>query len=164
MVTPSVRQVAVPSAARALITLSRTDYADAFRLDTGQAQHRTAVQWARAILEDASSPLPTKLLLGWKMIGLALVETRERRAVHGWEIRTSTPEFVLLGAESRLGMHGQLLFKCEGDALLFATFVQHDNHAARAVWAAVQRKHLRTVGNLLEDASQRLCRKSTPHQ
>lgn len=164
MATPGVRQVAVPAAARALITLSRIDYTDAFRVDTGRAQHRTAVQWARAILEDASSPLPTKLLLGWKMIGLALVENQRRRAVLGWEIGTSTPEFVLLGAESRLGMRGQLLFKCEGDALLFATFVQHDSHAARAVWAAVQRKHLRIVGNLLEDANQRLCRKPTPRQ
>jgi hypothetical protein len=144
--------------------LSRIDYADAFRLDTGHAQHRTAVQWARAILEDASSPLPTKLLSGWTMIGFALVETQCRRAVLGWEMRTSTPEFVLLGAESCLGMRGQLLFKSEGDALLFATFVQHDNHVARAVWAAVQRKHLRIVANLLEDASRRLCRKSKPHQ
>jgi hypothetical protein len=162
--TPGVRQVAVSSAVRALSTLSHIDYADAFLVDTGQARDRTAVKWARAILEDAPSPLPANLLMGWKMIGLKLGEAERGRAVLGWEMRTSTPEFVLLGAESHIGMPGQLLFKREGNGLLFATFVQHDNHLARAVWAGVQRKHLRIVGNLLEEASQRLCRKSTPHQ
>jgi hypothetical protein len=48
-----VQQVAVPSAARVLSTLSRIDYADAFLVDVGATQERTAEQWARAVLEGA---------------------------------------------------------------------------------------------------------------
>jgi hypothetical protein len=36
--------------------------------------------------------------------------------------------------------------------LLFATFVQHRTVATRAVWAAVERTHVRTVSTLLERA------------
>jgi hypothetical protein len=49
----SVRQVAVPPAARALSTLSHVEYEDAFLIETGPAQDRTGEQWARAILEGA---------------------------------------------------------------------------------------------------------------
>ncbi|MEZ0291202.1 MAG: hypothetical protein ACAH82_01610, partial [Solirubrobacteraceae bacterium] len=58
-------------------------------------------------------------------------------------------------AGSRIGMPGELLLKREGDALLFATFVQHGNPAARAVWAGVEPVHVPTVRRLLADAARR---------
>lgn len=73
----------------------------------------------------------------------------------GWEIRANTPDFVLLGRDSLIGMPGELLFKCEPEALLFATLVHHAHHLARAVWAAVEPGHVRIVRALLEQASRR---------
>ena len=76
-------------------------------------------------------------------------------AILGWEIRRSTRDFVLLGADSRIGMPAELLFKREGDGLLFATFVQHGNPAARTVWAGIEPIHGPTVRRLLADAARR---------
>jgi hypothetical protein len=149
---PVVRQVALPPAARALTTLPRVDYSDAFLVESGSTQKWSAERWARAVLEDAPVAIRTKLLLGWSAIGL---KPATRGSVLGWEIRVSRPDFVLLGRDSLIGMPGELLFKCEPEALLFATFVHHANHVARAVWAAVEPAHVRIVQHVLEQGSRR---------
>jgi hypothetical protein len=150
-----VRQVAVPPAARALGTLSHIDYADAFLAEILPAPDRTPEQWARAILEDAPISVRTRLLAGWSAIGLKLDVGRSGRSVLGWEVRRSTPEFVLLGADSRIGMPGELLFGLQQHVLLFATFVEFTNPLARAVWAVVEPVHIPVVRSVLERASTR---------
>jgi hypothetical protein len=150
-----VRQVSVPPTARALSTLSRIDYEDAFRIDTGAAGDRTAEQWARAVLEDAPMRMRSTLLSGWSALGLKLRCGGSRRSVLGWEVRSRSDDFVLLGADSRIGMPAELLFKRERHELLFATFVTHDNHVARAAWAAVEPMHVPIVRSILEQASRR---------
>ena len=150
-----VRQVAVPAAARALSALVHIDYEDAFLVDVGPTGERTAEAWARAVMEDAPAIVRRALQSGWSAIGLKLGESPPDRFVLGWEIRRSTPGFVLLGADSRIGMPGELLFKRKQDSLLFATFVQHDNHAARVLWAGVEPVHVPIVRQVLEQASRR---------
>ena len=59
----------------------------------------------------------------------------------------------LLGADSRIGMPGELLLEKEGDALLFATFVAQRNLVARAVWAVTEPVHVRVVRDVLGQAS-----------
>jgi hypothetical protein len=73
--------------------------------------------------------------------------------VLGWEVRRSTPDVVLLGARSRLGLPAELLFERQQQRLLFATFVQHENCIARAMWAAVEPVHRPIVRDVLEQAS-----------
>jgi hypothetical protein len=148
-----VRQVAVPPAARALSTLPRVDYEDAFLVNAGPAQDRTAEQWARATLEDAPAMTRSALRWGWFALGLELGSTRSDRLVLGWEVRRRTPDFVLLHARSRLGLLGEVLFKRQQDTLLFATFVQLNNPIARAAWAGVAPGHRQAVRYLLEQAS-----------
>jgi hypothetical protein len=150
-----VRQVAMPASARALCTLSHVDYEDAFVVETGPAQDRTGEQWARAFLEDAPIIMRSALLWGWSALGLRLGSTRSDRFVLGWEVRRSTPDFVLLGAGSRLGLAGELLFKRRQQTLLYATFVQQENPIARAAWAGVELVHRPAVRALLEQASRR---------
>jgi len=150
-----VRQVAVPAEARVLSTLSRVDYADAFLVDTDPGQDRTAEQWARLILHGAPIAVRTRLLAGWSMIGLKLGGGFDR-SVLGWELRANTADFVLLGADSRIGMPGELLFKPTRGALLFCTFVQQDSYVARAVWTAIEPAHLRVVRDVLDHAGRRL--------
>lgn len=90
---------------------------------------------------------------GWCLLGLRLGPPWSSRRVLGWQIRRATPDLVLLAAGSRIGMPAELLFKREGDGLLFATFVQQRNSLARAVWARVVPVHQRTVKSLLTHAA-----------
>jgi hypothetical protein len=145
----------MPPAARALSTLSRADYEDAFLLEIGSARERTAEQWARATLEDAPMIMRNALHWGWFALGLQLSSARSERYVLGWQVQVSTPRFVLLAANSRLGLPAQLLFWRQPDTLLFCTFVQRENAIVRAVWAAVQRVHVQVVPLVLEQASLR---------
>ena len=148
-----VRQVALPPAARALCTLSHIGYEDAFLVETGPGQDRTGEQWARAVLEEAPIVMRSALPWAWFALGLQQGSTRSARFVLGWEVRRSTPDFVLLAASSRLGMPAELLFERRQHTLLFATFVELNNHIARAVWAGVAPGHRQVVGYLLEQAS-----------
>jgi hypothetical protein len=151
-----VRQVELPAQARALSTLPRIDYHDAFAVEAARGQGRTAEQWARAVLEDA--PLATRRALtrGWFALGLRLGPVRSGERVLGWEIRRSTLDAVLLGAGGRLGLEGELLFLRQQDTLLFATFVQLGNPAARALWAGISPRHRQIVAGLLEQAIPRV--------
>lgn len=148
-----VRQVTLPSAARALSTLPHVDYADAFLVETGGAQDRTAEQWARAILEDAPVSTRNALSRGWSKLGLRVGSTDPDRFVLGWELRRSTPDVALLGARGRLGLSGELLFERQQHTLLFATFVQLENAIARSLWTAIASRHRQVVRDLLEQAS-----------
>jgi hypothetical protein len=136
-----VRRLRLPPVERALSTLPRVDYSDAFLVESGSTQNWSAEQWARVVLADAPVAIRTKLLLGWSAIGL---KPTTRGSVLGWEIRISTPDFVLLGRDSWIGMPGELLFKREPEALLFATFVHQANPIARMVWAAVEPAHVQS--------------------
>lgn len=103
--TPArVHQVPVPAAARALGTLPRVDYEDAFLVEIGPTHGRTGEQWAPAILEGAPMGMRRRLRWGWFALGLQLGSTRSDQLVLGWEVRRSTPDFALLGASSRLGL------------------------------------------------------------
>lgn len=109
----------------------------------------------RALLEDAPIIVRGALLSGWSALGLRLGFSRSERFVLGWEVRRSTPDFVLLAAGSRIGMPAELLFKRQQHMLLFATFVQKENPIANAVWAAVDPVHRPVVRYVLGHASPR---------
>ena len=143
------RQVAVPAVARARCTLPRVDYEDAFAVELGSAHLRTAEQWARAILEDAPLAMRNGLRRGWLALGLKLDATPSERSVLGWEVRRSTPDYVLLGADSRIGMPAELLVTRQKRAVRIATFLEHRNPAARALWATVEPAHRRIVPRVL---------------
>jgi hypothetical protein len=149
----SVAQLALPPAARTLSTLTRLDYTDAFLVEVTPDQEHTGEQWARATLEGAPSAVRGLLRLGWLSLGLMLEPPRAERSVLGWEIRESNPEFALLGVKSRTGMPAELLFKPEGEALLFATFVQLRNRTMRTIWTGVAPPHRRVVPYLLRRAA-----------
>jgi hypothetical protein len=150
-----VRQIALPADARALSTLPRIDYQDAFLVDCQTSQDRTGEQWCRAVLEDAPVIVRAKLLCGWCALGLKLGSPWSARRVLGWEIRRRSPDFVLLGAGSRSGLYGELLFRREPRGMLFATFVRQQNVVARAVWAGLEARHRAVVRSLLDHAARR---------
>jgi hypothetical protein len=147
-----VRQTVLPAGTRELSTLARIDYEDAFLVDIGLAQDRTAEQWARETLEAAPVSTRRALTRGWSGLGLRLGPARSERHVLGWEIRHNAPDVVLLGARGRLGLSGELLFQRSPGSLLYATVVQLDNPVARGLWAAIVSRHRRVVQDLLARA------------
>jgi hypothetical protein len=150
-----VSQIPVPADVRALSTLHRVDYADAFRVDVGADLNRTGKEWAQAMLMDAPLLVRVKLVCGWSALGLRLGPPWSPRHVLGWPIRRSRPDYVLLGARSWAGMPAELLLRPEPSGVLFATFVQQDNPAVRALWARVIPAHQSVVGSLLTHAARR---------
>jgi hypothetical protein len=109
----SVRQIAVPPAARRISTLGHIDYEDAFVFDTDAARDRTPEQWARLTLEDAPLAIRTALRSGWSALGLQGRPTRSGEAVLGWEVRYSTADFALLGAASSSGWRRSCSSRCD---------------------------------------------------
>jgi hypothetical protein len=150
-----VRQIELPADARALGTLQRVDYEDAFLVEGGAARDGTPEQWARAMFEGA--PLTTRAAMWstWVAIGLRLGSPLSRRSVLGLEVRRSDPDFVLLGAGSWIGMPAELLLQRRRDGLLFSTMVQQSNRIARAVWARVEPRHVPVVRSALARVARR---------
>jgi hypothetical protein len=153
---PRVRQLAPEPETRMSSTLGRVDYEDAFLLEVGATQGRSSEEWMREILERSPASLRLRLLSGWTALGLKLRVPGSAGSVLGWTIRDSGPDFVLLGADSHIGMPGELLLRRHDQALFFATLVRQDNAIARAMWTSVETGHLRTVRKILELAGQRV--------
>jgi hypothetical protein len=151
-VQSTVRQVDVPDDVRALSTLPRIDYADAFLVDTSEAPDWTAERWAREMLEQAPAAIRAKLLSGWTALGLKGGATG---AILEWDVRRNSAETVLLGRDSRIGMPAELVFTLRPEGLLFSTLVHHRTPATRPTWAAIEPAHVRIVLTLLEAAGLR---------
>ncbi len=151
-VQSTVRQVDVPDDVRALSTLPRIDYADAFLVDTSAAPDWTAERWARAMLEQAPAAMRAKLLSGWTALGL---KGAAAGSILEWDVRINSAETVRLGRDSRVGMPAELIFTLRPEGLLFATFVHHRTPATRPTWAAIEPAHVRIVLTLLEAAGRR---------
>lgn len=149
--TSTVTQIPLPPDARALSTLPRIDYHDAFTVtaDIGY----TSEQWMGAVLQEAPASVRRRLWLGWRALGLRLGPPWSSHRVLGWKVTRSDPAFVLLAADSWLGLRGQLLFASQPDGLLFATFVEQTNPIARALWAAITPRHQQVVRSLLRHAA-----------
>jgi hypothetical protein len=147
----TVSQVDTPRDVRDISTLPRVDYADTFVVEAEAAPDWTAEEWARAVLEGASAEMRARLSSGWTALGLRRVAAAG--SILGWEIRHRSPDTVLLGRDSRIGMPGELLFMRRPEGLLFATFVHHRTPATRPMWAVVKPMHVDTVRTLLQRAS-----------
>jgi hypothetical protein len=147
----TARQIPVPDDVRELGTLPRIDYADAFLVDTSAHPDWTAERWAKAVLEEAPAATRAQLLSGWLALGLK--SAAPGPSILDWAVRSSAPDALILGRDSRIGMPAELLFTLRPEGLLFGTLVHHRTPATRAVWAAVLRTHVRTVLGLLERAA-----------
>jgi hypothetical protein len=150
-----VRKVAVPRVARELCTHSHIDFEDGYLVDVDPTA-RTAEEWVRGILEETALTVRLRLWSAWMTLGLRLAPPTSQRHALGWAIRHNQAGAVLLGARSRIGMPAELLVTRHDGALLFDTFVQHDNPVARAVWAAIEPTHERVVPAILRQFRRRV--------
>ena len=150
-----VREIDLPSQARALTALSRVDYTDCFILESARVRDRTGVEWARALLEEAPSGTRDTLRRGWRALGVRLGSTADDRLVLGWLVRSSSPDFALLGAKSVFGMEAEVLIKREPNGVLAATLMKFNNPLVRIFWAGFSFQHRRILRHLLVEAGRR---------
>src|SRR6202042_1034893 len=140
---------------------ARTSYRGRTRGEPGLATEGSAgaelsaEQWARAVLADPPLAVRARLLLGWTALGLRLGAPWSEHRVLGWKIERRDPGYLLLTARSWLGLRGELLFRREPHGLLFATFIQQSNPAARTLWGAITTTHQQTVRSLITHAARR---------
>ena len=97
----------------------------------------------------------SRLVVGWLALGLNLRGPWAAHQVLGWKVQHSDPDFVLLLADSWLGLRGQLLFRREPRGVLFATLIQQNNPVVRSLWVAITDKHQQVVQSLLVHAARR---------
>jgi hypothetical protein len=103
----TVTEIPLPGDARALSTFSRLDYVDAFLIASDV--RRTPQERIRAVLPDAPLAVQARLMSGWTALGLKLGAPGSSGRVLGWTVHRSAIDYVLLAADGRLGLNGELL-------------------------------------------------------
>jgi|SRR5947209_273857 len=146
------RHVPVQPSSRALSSLGRIDYEDAFVIGMPPGQAVPATDWAKAALEGATSRLGRELWSALATIGVLprAQPARSERVIVGWAVRRATPEVAVLAADAPLGLCAELLFETRQRIIRWSTFVQLDTAPARAAWAVLAPVHRRVVTYLLE--------------
>ncbi|MFN8113614.1 MAG: hypothetical protein U0R51_10495 [Solirubrobacterales bacterium] len=130
--------------------LPAIDYADAFAATTGAATAtRDAEAWAREFLEGAPLRVRLSLLGGWTGLGLRLDPRPGTDRVLGWRVRRREPDVVVLGAESVIGLEGELIVTRDRETVTLSTVVRTRTRVAEEVWRRVVPSHLGVVPNVL---------------
>jgi hypothetical protein len=151
--------VAVRAEVRRLSTFPYIHYADAFLVEPGLADDQTLEEWVHDLFHRSPLAMQALLPVGWSSLGLKVGSPRADELMFGWQVRRSTPELLILGVESRAGMPAELLFKRHGQALLFATLIQHQSLLAKILWPGVAPGHRQVVRRMLQGAAARNARR-----
>jgi hypothetical protein len=152
---PRARRLAVV-ADEPLVGGDRYDYADSFEIRVGEADSRSAEQFARSALEQAPWPVRWTIRTAHeRLLGLRLGPRSSRDHVLGWQIVLSEPDVVQLGASSPLLGRGVIVGRrLDPRCTRITTFVFYSRPAlGRVVWAIAGPLHRRVAPYLLERAA-----------
>ena len=147
----AARQIPVPQ--EPLLSEVRFDYADAFEIALDIADARTAEEFARSCLEEASAPLRAMI---WRVhrhvLRFRLEAPRTPDHVLGWSIRLSQPDVVELTAVRPL-LDGFIVGRrTRPDRCQIITAVHYKHAVAPIVMTAVGPIHRRVAPRLLGNA------------
>ena len=149
-----VTQVTTSRSLERYSALRHVDHEDMWCVRMDGWPDRPAERCARIVLDEAAPATRVGLRRGWTNIGLKLENGAD--TILGWTIRLNTPDLVVLALPSRLGMPAELIFRRDGQDLLFATLVEHRSLVAPLLWRAILPVHVPVVRRLLTDACSRL--------
>jgi hypothetical protein len=137
MVVLLVEQVSVPARARELAGLDSVDYADAFSVPV--AATRSPEAWIR--LADTELPaMFAAVRVAHRTLGLRLARSGSPGHLMGWEVLTSDPDAVVLGAAGTLGTPRIVGLTLPGH-LVVATLISLNGLPGRALWAGTGPVH-----------------------
>jgi len=124
-------------------------YASSFAVGIRSGDTRSSEQWVRSMFENASAPVQTFVLFGWKnLLQLRLGPKSSSDYVLGWKVTSTTPEVIVLDVQSPL-LQVRKVLRVEASRVVTTTCVRYDLWAARVIWAMVAPVHHRTEPFLL---------------
>ena len=153
--SPRARRVPV-AAEEPLIDSGRHGYADAFEIRLPEPDARSAEQFVRSALEQASwSVRWTVPMVHRHLLRLRLGPRSSPDHLFGWKILTSQPEVIHLEAVSPLLGRGVLVFRRDDPTrAAITTYLFYARPIpARVVWKIVGPLHRRVAPYLLERAA-----------
>jgi hypothetical protein len=142
----------VPEAVRALTTLADPDYVDLFTVTTTMATHRSAEQWARAVLEQAPLSRRNARVL-WRLMGLRLGPRDSPDHVQGWKIAARGDNWIRVETASWY-VTAQAVCLVEETQVSISLSLRYDRPrpVGALVWARVSGPHQRAVPVMLRQA------------
>jgi hypothetical protein len=140
-----------------LVGHARYDYADAFEIRLGDADPRSAEQFARSALEEAPWPLRwTIRLVHRRLLRFRLGPRSSPDHLLGWTIITSKPDVIQLQAVSPLLRAVIVSRRLDLPGAVVTTYLFYRQPVpARVVWTVVGPLHRRVAAYLLEHAARR---------
>ena len=125
---------------RALSRLAGADYADAFRVASGD--RHPAERWARRAFEGRPSAARRLfVLVAWQgVLGLRLAPPESPGHLAGWAIVENEPAILTLHAESSL-MVARMVIDVSDSHTTLTTLLRYERPAARGVWAVAGIAH-----------------------
>ena len=160
----------VPEALRALglqeravdhLVRSGADYVDRFSAPAPGAGARSAEEWARIALDDATA---VGRFLAWRVCCNLRLEPHpwmppaKARSDHdhiaGWRVADRGAGWLRLEASSWF-LSADVVFQVEPDRISFATFVRYDRAVAGVAWPLIAHIHRRAAPGLLRRAVRR---------
>jgi hypothetical protein len=115
----------VPEAIRSAASLARPDYVDCFTAAAVGDTGTSAVEWARALLEDTPTGRSAPAL--WRLLGLRLGPTPSTDNVQGWKIADRTDDWIRVEATSRV-MPAHAVVRVDDGA------ASYDRRIAALIW------------------------------
>jgi len=141
----------VPNRVGELAGLDRVDYDEAFSVETAWAG--SPEQWARHCMAGAPRWMRAVMVHGWRSLGIHLAPIPSDDAVLGWPILRSSPDHVVLGIDSAIGLTARIVVWVEPERVVHSMLVRFENPAARAAWAGIAPPHRVFVRRLLDVAA-----------
>ena len=133
----------------------RGRYVSAFELRTGEAESRTAEQWARMTFDSAPVLLRWFVVAGWRFVlGLRLARPPSPSDVLGWQIVESEPHIVTLAAKSRL-LSARNIVRRQPQQITWITVVDFESRVGQVLWSVAAPIHHATIPFLMARATSR---------
>jgi len=109
------------------------DFASTVDIARPDGDQRTALDWARAVWEDAPPPVRIFLRAGWRGLGFSGRLAPER--VLGWDVVADEPERVVLATPSPL-LTARNIVRLDERRVYWTTEVGYERFPGRVLWAA----------------------------
>jgi len=143
--------IALPDGVSDIAGLDRYDYDETFSVDTDC--NPSPEDWARLTLEDAPRWMRAVMVNGWRSLGIDLAPLDSDRAVLGWPILRNTPDDIVLGIESSIGLTARIVIQPSPTRGVHSMLVKYESEAARVAWAGIAPPHRVFVRRLLDVAA-----------
>jgi hypothetical protein len=136
-------------ATESMENVGRSGHASAFEVTIADGDDRSPEQWARAVFEEAPTPIRWFVQFGWcYVLGLRLGPPSSPDHVAGWAVRDTGPSIIDLEVQSWL-LTATKEIRVGGDTVRIETDVHFRRNSGRVLWTLLTPVHYLTEPYLL---------------